>query len=138
MPKSIEHGQSFVQKIEKGDNITDSMVDIDSELRIKKYWHEFGFPGEPPHSGTPVLGRLLKNCQQYESYISNPKVYGATGSEGIRRETHNQIARMIYGRDVLDLGDVIRERLCDFACLVSTGLDSRQLGELATRQKMEE
>lgn len=131
MARSIEQGQSQNVEVESG-------VDIDLELRTKKYWHEFGFPGDPPRSGTPVMKQLLRSCQQYESYVSNPKLQGATGWEGGRRQTHEQLANMIFGRDLKSLGDDVRARLTEFACLVATGLDSNQLGELATQRVVEE
>ena len=137
MPR-IERGQSFVRGGERKNDATESAVAIDSELRARKYWHEFGFPGEPPHSGTPVLERLLKNCQRYEHYVSNPRLLGATGSDGVRRQLHEQLANMIFGRNLDSLDQAMPERISDFACLVATGLDSRQLGELATHQNMEE
>lgn len=125
MPRSIEQG------IELG-------VDIDLELRANKYWHEFGFPGEPPRSGTSVMKRLLENCQHYEDYVSNPRLQGATSWEGGRRQIHEQLANMIFGRDLKSVGDAGREQITEFACLVATGLDSRQLGELVTHDQMEE
>ncbi len=138
MPRSIEHGRSFVQESRSGENKIESTVDIDLELRANKYWNEFGFPGEPPRSGTLVLERLVNNCQQYERYVSNPRLQGATGWEGARHQIHEQLANMIFGRSLDSLGPDVREHITDFACLVATGLDSRQLGELATHQRIEE
>ncbi|MEK7164703.1 MAG: hypothetical protein AAB779_02025 [Patescibacteria group bacterium] len=134
----MERRSSFAEAAEDKSEKTESDIDVDLELRAKKYWHEFGFPGEAPAPGTLVMKRLLENCQQYERYISNPRLLGATGWEGGRRQFHEKLAGMIFGRNLQSLGDDVRERVTEFACLVATGLDSHQLGDLATYQNIEE
>lgn len=116
----------------------ESGVDQETSLNVEKLWHEYGFPGDPPRAGTPVEARLVKNCEQYEKYLSNPRLHGAIGSESIRHQLHDQLATMIFGRSLKILGDEIRDNISNFACRLVTGLDAKQLGDLATREQVEE
>ena len=77
---------------------------------------------------------MLDTCEKYERFVSNPRLQGATGSDGARRELHKQLSIMIFGRNFESLDEDTRERISDFACLAVTGLDSRQLGEIATQK----
>ncbi len=138
MPSNIEHGQAFALSGTEKDGTTESAAEVNLELRTNQYWHKFGFPGNPPRPGSPVFERLIKYCQDYEHYVSDPRLQGATGWEGGRRQIHEQLANMIFGRNLGSLTPDMRENTTEFACLVSTGLDSHQLGELATYQKIEE
>lgn len=107
-------------------------------LHIKRWWHEFGFPGQPPQTGNIAENRLVGKCEQYAGFISNPRLKGATGSDGARRAAHNELSVMVFGKQLDVLDWETRDRLAEFACQIATGLSSEALGSLAEQHPDEE
>lgn len=88
--------------------------------RLGLLWSQYGFPGEAPRAGTPVEQRLQGKCRAYADKVVkdaiDPKRSLTEGSDRLRKDLHNELAIMIFGkqRDSLDPQSI--ENVTDFAC----------------------
>ncbi|MDQ5958027.1 MAG: hypothetical protein QG665_370 [Patescibacteria group bacterium] len=99
------------------------------ESDIARYWKRFNFKFKPPKPGSPAEARLRKACEDYAEFIINPNPHGATGSDGRRRQLHNDITLMTVGEERTGMDVSLAEEIADFACLVATGLRADKAAE---------
>ncbi|MDD5527918.1 MAG: hypothetical protein PHO56_02980 [Patescibacteria group bacterium] len=93
---------------------------------IAKYWRRFGFPGKPPQEGTPAEERLIKISQEYfDTALMCERMGNPKGSDAKRRELHNQLGLMIFGKQRTDMSESVAEAIADFASYVTTGTNLR-------------
>lgn len=111
--------------------------DIETDFsRLSKYWKTHAIPGQPPSKGSIAHKRLHDSCQKYAHVVRNQgniEVVGRiqpdaedyfaskTGrmvgrsSDRYRRELHNEIAIMLYGRPRSGMETDLAEHIMEFA-----------------------
>lgn len=85
---------------------------------LLNYWRRFGFPGKPPKPGSVAEKRLLEKCQAYTDLVLSG---GSSSVDVGRRQLHNEIAVMIFGRPRTDMSYDLAEKISEFASLATTG-----------------
>ncbi|OHA60152.1 MAG: hypothetical protein A2589_00535 [Candidatus Vogelbacteria bacterium RIFOXYD1_FULL_46_19] len=113
-------------KFEKGFPLSNKSETL-PESDIARYWKRMGFSFSSPKPGSPAEARLREACESYSRFIVNPSLRGATGSEGRRRQLHNEISIMTVGEPRSGMESEKAEKIADFACLVATGLTAAEL-----------
>lgn len=100
---------------------------------LKELWAAYGFPHNPPFSGSVAEKRLKNACDKYSDFIDRDKnkfagdeihMYGIkkiSDSETARRELHNQIAIMTVGKLRTGMEMDSAKNIADFAYEYSKG-----------------
>jgi len=111
--------------------------DLESEesARLAKLWRRFNFPFNPPKPGSPAEQRLIKNCEDYTKFSLDPDLFGASGSNGHRRELHNALTSMILGQSRESTDTELAEEIADFACYVTTGTSLQEMLKEISKSK---
>jgi hypothetical protein len=102
---------------------------------VSRYWKRYNFKFNPPKPNSPAEDRLKKVCADYAKFILDPNLSGAVGSDGVRRQLHDQLSLMTLGEHRADIGIATAEEIADFACLVTTGMKADQAFEEFNRYK---
>ena len=91
--------------------------------KITELWDLYNFPGRPPKEGGDAEAKLIEACREHVKSVLNRE---AGVYESKRRESHNKIAKMIYGKDRNELDNQTSELLSDFAAKVILGKSIRE------------
>jgi len=86
--------------------------------RIALTWKKYGFPGRPPVAGGEAEEKLLRAC---EKYVESVLKMEAGKYENSRRDLHNRIAMIVYGKRRESLDNEAAEKLSNFASEIILG-----------------
>jgi len=100
---------------------------------LEEIWSEYGFPGHPPFKDSVAENRLKEACDKYANFIDHydkglpgdekhsKGVKGISSSETDRRNLHNQIAVMVFGRLRSGMEEELARHIAEFAYEFSRG-----------------
>lgn len=93
--------------------------------QLERLWNIYGFPGNAPKAGTPVEKRLQEKCREYAEKVVKDTIDPARsrtqGSESLRRDLHDEVSVMIFGKRRAGLDSRTAEQIGDFACELALG-----------------
>lgn len=128
---------------ETGEHASQCPSQNESGEAVSRLWKRYGFPDQPPRAGTVAEQRLVQNAKDYIECVVGANTKKDSASDVVRnssnlrrRELHNKLAIMIYGRlrSGMDNGSAVN--ISDFAAEIAyPGMTLAELEKINSGQK---